>query len=196
MPSGWFGATIVSKIMNRVNKAIINSTIEVLQIEPGLQILEIGFGGGTALSQIAARLQTGAVCGVDISPDLVHKAERKFRKEIAEGRVRILSGDVSQLPFSNHAFDRVFTINTIYFWPDPRQGMSEILRVLRNEGRAIVSLRSKETMQNYAVTKYDFQLYLPEDAAALMRRAGFRNVHVDLRREGTLTNEILVLGTK
>jgi hypothetical protein len=27
MPSGWFGATVVSEIMNRVNKSIINSTI-------------------------------------------------------------------------------------------------------------------------------------------------------------------------
>ena len=110
--------------------------------------------------------------------------------------MRVLSGGVSQLPFSDRAFDRVFTINTIYFWPDPLQGMSEILRVLRNEGRAIVSLRSKETMQNYAVTKYDFYLYLPEDASALMRRAGFRNVHVELRHQGTLTNEILVIGTR
>jgi SAM-dependent methyltransferase len=67
MPSGWFGAAVVSEIMNRVNKSIINSTIELLQIEPHQQVLEIGFGGGAALSQIAARLQTGAICGVDIS---------------------------------------------------------------------------------------------------------------------------------
>jgi ubiquinone/menaquinone biosynthesis C-methylase UbiE len=196
MPSGWFGVTIVSRIMNRVNKSLINSTIELLQIEPHLRVLEIGFGGGTALSQIAARLRTGAVCGVDISPDLVHKAERRFRKEIAEGRVRVMSGGISQLPFSDNVFDRVFTINTIYFWPDPLQGMREICRVLRDEGRAIVSLRSKETMQNYAVTNYDFHLYLPEDAATLMREAGFRNVQVELRHEGTLTNEVLVIGTK
>jgi ubiquinone/menaquinone biosynthesis C-methylase UbiE len=196
MPSGWFGATVVSRIMNRVNRSIINSTIELLQIEPHQELLEIGFGGGTALSQIAARLRTGAVYGVDISPDLVHKAERKFRKEIAEGRVRVLSGGMSQLPFSESTFDRVFAINTIYFWPDPLQGMCEIRRVLRHEGRAIVSMRSKENMQNYSVTKYDFHLYLPDDAAALMREAGFRNVQVVLRREGTLTNEVLVIGTK
>ena len=196
MPSGWFGTAVVSEIMNRVNKGIISSTIELLQIEPHQQILEIGFGGGTALSQIAARLQTGTVCGVDISPDLVLKAERKFRKEILAGRVRVLSGGVSQLPFSDRAFDRVFTINTIYFWPDPLQGMREILRVLQTGGRAIVALRSKETMQNYAVTKYDFHLYLPDEAAALMRSAGFRDVQVELRHEGTLTNEILVIGTR
>ena len=73
--------------------------------------------------------------------------------------------------------------------------MREIRRVLRDGGRAIVALRSKETMQNYAVTKYDFHLYLPEEAAALMREAGFRDVQVELRREGTLTNEVLVIGT-
>ena len=72
MPSGWLGAAVVSEIMNRVNKGIINSTIELLQIEPHQEVLAIGFGGGTALSQIAARLQTGAVWGVDISLDLVH----------------------------------------------------------------------------------------------------------------------------
>src|ERR1700694_2620831 len=99
MPSGWFGAAVVSEVMNRVNKSIINSTIELLRIEPHHQVLEIGFGGGKALSQAGARLQTGMVCGVDISPDLVCKAERKFRREIAAGRVRVLPGGVSQLPF-------------------------------------------------------------------------------------------------
>jgi hypothetical protein len=36
MPSGWFEAAVVSEIMNPVNKGIINSTVELLQIEPHL----------------------------------------------------------------------------------------------------------------------------------------------------------------
>lgn len=90
----------------------------------------------------------------------------------------------------------MFTINTIYFWPNTLQGFGEIRRVLKNDGLAIVSLRSKETMQNYAVTKYDFRLFLPDEAADLMRQAGFRDVLLEQRHQGKVFNEVLVVGVR
>ena len=195
-PSGWFGSLVVSRLMNRANRKIIDSTLELLQLNPQAQVLEIGFGGGVAISLLLKRPNSGMVSGVDISPDLIRQAQRRFRREIAEGRVRIEFGDISQLPFPDASFDRVFTINTIYFWPDTLQGFGEIRRVLKNDGMAVVSLRSKETMQNYAVTKYDFRLFLPDEAAELMRKAGFRDVRVEQRHPGKLFNEVLVTGVR
>lgn len=195
-PSGWFGSLVVSRLMNRANRKIIDSTLELLQVSPQNQVLEIGFGGGAAISLLTKRLSTGVVSGVDISADLVRQAERRFQREIAEGRVRVQLGDISHLPFANGIFDRVFTINTIYFWPNTLQGFAEIRRVLKNDGLAIVSLRSKETMQDYAVTKYDFRLFLPDEAADLMRQAGFRDVRVEQRHQGKMFNEVLVVGVR
>lgn len=195
-PSGLFGSLVVSRLMNRANRKIIDSTLELLQVSPQNQVLEIGFGGGAAISLLTKQLSTGVVSGVDISADLVRQAERRFHGEIAEGRVRVQLGDISHLPFADAVFDRVFTINTIYFWSNTLQGFGEIRRVLKNDGLAIVSLRSKETMQNYAVTKYDFRLFLPDEAADLMRQAGFRDVRVEQRHQGKMFNEVLVVGVR
>jgi ubiquinone/menaquinone biosynthesis C-methylase UbiE len=82
-------------------------------------------------------------------------------------------GDISHLPFHAAAFDRVFTINTIYLWPDTLQGLTEIRRVLKDGGLAAVSLRSKEKMQRHGVTDYDFHLFSKDEVADLMRKVGF-----------------------
>jgi len=112
MPSGWFGSLVVSRMMNSVNRAIIDSTVEFLNVAPHHHVLEIGFGGGSALARIAYMVTKGSVTGLDLSPDLVRKADKKFQREIAAGRVRLQLGNISHLPFPDATFDRVFTINT------------------------------------------------------------------------------------
>lgn len=194
-PTGWFGSLLVSRMMNRGNRKIIEGTLALLELRPQDHVLEIGFGGGSALLELSRRLRSGVVSGIDISPDMVRQAERRFRREIAEGRVRVQLGDISHLPFPAAAFDRVFTINTIYFWSDVLQGLREIRRVLKDGGRAAVSLRSKEKMQRYAVTKYDFQLFSKDEVADLMRQVGFRNVSVDYRDKDNWYDQVIVMGT-
>ncbi len=195
-PSGWFGSLVLSRIMNRVNRGVIDSTIDLLRVSPDHQVLEIGFGGGSALVQLAKRLTSGSVTGVDSSADMVLQAERKFRRDIAAGRVQVQAGDVSQLPFADSSFDRVFTINTIYFWPDALQGLSEIRRVLKPGGIAAVSLRSKQKMKKHRVTQYGFRLFSPEDVTALIRQAGFHDVMLEHRNQDHWYDDVIVLGTK
>jgi ubiquinone/menaquinone biosynthesis C-methylase UbiE len=125
---------------------------------------------------------------------MVRLAERKFHREIAEGRMCVQFGDVSHLPFPDAAFDRVFTINTIYFWSDVLQGLGEICRVLKNDCLAAISLRSKEKMQKAVFTNYGFQLFSPQEVAALMRQVGFRQIHIDHRDKGKLIDSVIVIG--
>jgi len=194
-PTGWFGSLVVSRMMNRGNRKIIESTLALLELRPQDHVLEIGFGGGSALLGLSRRLRNGVVSGIDISPDLVRQAERRFRREIAEGRLSVQLGNISHLPFPAAAFDRAFTVNTVYFWPDALQGLSEIRRVLKDGGLAAVSLRSKEKMQRYTMTKYDFQLFSKDEVADLMRQAGFRNISVDHRDEDNWYDQVIVVGT-
>ncbi len=195
-PHGWFGTLVVSRVMNRVNRKITEDTIALIDIEPEHDVLEIGFGGGVGLASVASRLKSGVVTGVDVSPDVLRKAERRFARQIEAGRVRVQSGDVCAMPFHDGAFDRVFTINTIYFWRDPAQGMSEIHRVLKQGGVAAVSLRSKEKMETHGVTKYGFTLFAAEDVAALMQRTGFQDVHVKHSDREHWYDQVIVIGRR
>jgi arsenite methyltransferase len=195
-PHGLFGALVLRRVMNRINRHLIDSTLALLELRPQHHVLEIGFGGASALSRLVKLLGKGMVSGVDISSDMVRQAERRFRREIAQGRVHVQLGDVSHLPFPDAAFDRVFTINTIYFWPDAMQGLGEICRVLKNDCLAAVSLRSKEKMERFAVTKYDFQLFSPHEVADLMHKAGFHDVRIDHHDESKLYDEVIVVGNR
>ncbi len=195
-PCGWFGSTIMHPILNRLNRAVIESSLSRIKIEPQHSVLEIGFGGGSALALVAKRLTTGTVTGVDLSPDMVRKAEYQFRREIADGRIRVQLGDIAALPFESESFDRVFTINTIYFWQDTLQCFLEIKRVLKPGGQALVALRSRENMQRVAFTQHGFRLFSPDEVQPYMAQAGFTHVRSTHARQGTRFDEILVSGCK
>lgn len=195
-PRGWFGSLVMGRFLNRVNERIVEETIALLKVEPEHQVLEVGFGGGSGLRRIARQATTGVIRGVDLSPEMIAHAKRRFRREIAAGRLQVQLGDVAHLPFPDAEFDRVFTINTIYFWPDVLQGLREICRVLKHDGRAAISIRSKEKMQKHAVTKHGFQLFSPEEVAELMGQSGFRRIHVDHRDRDKWYDQVIVVGLK
>jgi len=60
--------------------------------------------------------------------------------------------------------------------PRVRPGLGEILRVLRNDSLAAVSLRSRDKKQNHRVTQYDFRLFSAQDVSSLIEEGGFRDV--------------------
>lgn len=146
------------------------------------------------MALISRRLTTGVVCGVDFSPEMVREAERRFRREIANGRVRVQLGDIAALPFASATFDRVLTINTIYFWPDTVQGFGEMRRVLKPGGLAVIALRSRENMERVSFTQHGFRLFSPPEIPLLMQQAGFTNVELTHERQGTRFDEVLVSG--
>jgi ubiquinone/menaquinone biosynthesis C-methylase UbiE len=193
-PSGWFGSVILRHLLNRMNMAVVKSTLSRIELEPHHQILEIGFGGGAALALVSKRLTTGVITGVDFSPEMVREAERRFRHEIANGRLRVQLGDIAALPFASATFDRVFTINTIYFWPDTVQGFGEIRRVLKPGGLTVIALRSRENMERASFTQYGFRLFSPPEVPLFMQQAGFTNVKLTHERQGTRFDEVLVSG--
>jgi ubiquinone/menaquinone biosynthesis C-methylase UbiE len=132
---------------------------------------------------------------VDFSADMVRRAERRFRKEIAAGRMEVQLGDVSQLPYPDESFDRGLTVNTIYFWPDALKGLGEIRRVLKPQGRVAVAIRSKEKMSKYQFTTHGFRLFSTDELAGLMQMAGFRALRVEHRDQERTYDQVIVVGS-
>lgn len=193
-PTGWFGSVFLRRLLNRMNMAVVESTLSRMELEPHHLVLEIGFGGGAALALVSKHLTTGVVTGVDFSPEMVREAERHLRHEIANGRLRVQLGDIAALPFASATFDRVFTINTIYFWPNTLQGLGEIRRVLKPGGLAVIALRSRENMERVSFTQHGFRLFSPPEVPPIMQQAGFTNVKLAHERQGTRVDEVLVSG--
>ncbi|HEU5313924.1 MAG TPA: class I SAM-dependent methyltransferase, partial [Candidatus Udaeobacter sp.] len=102
--------------------------VEQLELQPADHVLEIGFGGGITLPALISRAPfLGAI---DRSPDVVKWAKKKFSGSIKAGRAEFRDGSVEAIPFDAAAFDKVCTVNTIYFWRSLDAGFAEIQRVL------------------------------------------------------------------
>lgn len=84
----------------------------------------------------------GARCvGVDISDVTAGKAQARGRSLASQ--VAVAVGDISELPFSDQAFDRIYTMGTLEHLPDPTLAVVEMARVLKPEGIAIVGVPNR-----------------------------------------------------
>jgi SAM-dependent methyltransferase len=88
---------------------------------------------------VLRRLTRGRVAGIDISEEMVFGARKRFAEEIATERLTVTQAAVEAIPFEDGSFDRAYTVNTIFFWPDVPAGLSEIHRVLRPGGLLVIA---------------------------------------------------------
>jgi ubiquinone/menaquinone biosynthesis C-methylase UbiE len=176
-PKGVIGK-LMGKLMNKVNAQMNETTIQLLGIDDDDYVLEIGFGNGKYIAEIIERVKGTHVMGLDFSDEMVKTATKINKNSIKEGRVQIEQGEVEKIPFSNGMFDKIFTVNTIYFWSDPILGLQEIKRVLKPGGRLAITFRSKEIMSQRTSDEYDFSLFTPEaeEVQSLLKDTGFTNI--------------------
>jgi SAM-dependent methyltransferase len=110
------------------------SVVELAAIGSGEEVLDIGCGTGNA-TLLAAR--SGAVTvGVDRSPRLIEVARARAA---AEGvGASFVVGDAQALPFADDEFDLALSVFGVIYVADSRRAASELLRILRPEGRALI----------------------------------------------------------
>jgi ubiquinone/menaquinone biosynthesis C-methylase UbiE len=108
----------------------------------GKRLLEVGCGTGTDLLQFA---RGGAeVTGVDLTPRSIEIARKRFEVYRADGRFAI--GDAESLSFPDESFDVVYSFGVLHHTPDTERAISEVRRVLRRGGKAIVMLYCRASL--------------------------------------------------
>jgi ubiquinone/menaquinone biosynthesis C-methylase UbiE len=148
-------------------------------------ILDLGCGGGRTVSKLAAIATQGKVYGVDHSHESVVVAGKTNREWIKMGRVEIREGSVSQLPFSEGAFDLVTAVETHFWWPKLPADMREVFRVTKPGGMLIIIAevyRGANTRMARICEKYAPQtgmtLLTVEEHRELLANAGYSDVQV------------------
>ena len=108
----------------------------------GKRLLEVGFGTGTDLLQF---VRGGArVTGVDLTPRSIEIARRRF--EVYGFTGEFLTGDCEDLSFPDASFDVVYSFGVLHHTPDTLRAVSEIHRVLKPGGKAIVMLYHRASL--------------------------------------------------
>ena len=179
-PRGFVGS-VCCLIMNTINKKMYRKTVELMQqsgIDPADKILDIGYGNGYFLQQ-ADRKCGAELYGIDISADMKTTAERRNRGAKEAGRLHLEIGDCCDLPYEDEMFAAAASINTVYFWEDTVQGLSEIRRVLKPGASFYNVVYTKEWLDALSYTEKGFQKFEPEELIELGKHAGFAEARVE-----------------
>jgi len=179
-PSGFLGRHVISRLLDRANNVRQEMTLEQLAPEPGDRVLEVGFGGGGLLDRVQRRVPEGFVAGVEISPAMLEHARRRFAHRIQSGRFELALGRTEDLPYPAARFDKVYTVNTIYFWSDPALALAELRRVLRPGGLLLITFAPRSVMRHHWVAGRGYRLHEAEEVQALLERARFTEVRLVL----------------
>lgn len=165
-------------------KKYINAGLDMLAVQEGERVLEIGFGTGRALVQIAQNTGTsGYVYGVDISEGMIQISRERIRDHGLSDWVSLVMDDASNLPFSSRSMDAVFISFTLELFhsPDIAQVLAECHRILKTQGRICIVSLAKDEPLNFFGRLYEwlherFPKALdcrPIPVQALLRQADF-----------------------
>jgi trans-aconitate methyltransferase len=176
-PSGPFGH-IVGWIMatRGSNRERSRWTVDLLHIDPEDRVLEIGCGPGIALEQVARRLLSGAVLGIDHSPVMVKQAARRNQGAIAVGRVLVRAGTIEDVRAADGPFTKIFSVNVIQFVPHQVAFFRLLYNKLAPGGIAATAYQPR--IKN--PTRAD-AIGMADQVAAAMKSAGFSKIHVEER---------------
>jgi ubiquinone/menaquinone biosynthesis C-methylase UbiE len=178
-PSGLLGL-YASRFMIKNNPDRIAWAIDMCNIQETDVVLEIGYGPGIGIAMAAALAKRGKIFGLDFSRDMLKKATRRNKALIAAGNVELKFGSLNPAPFPDNFFDRIFSVNVVYFWPRPEQELGEIARMLKPGGRAVFYFSDRLFMDTVPYTNTGvFRKYTAEEFLPVISRCPFSKVRYE-----------------
>ena len=105
-------------------------------------ILDVATGTGD-LAIAALKLNPSKITGIDISQKMLEIGKEKIFRKGLSGIIELMPGDSENIPFGDNSFDVAMVAFGVRNFSDPLKGLSEMKRVIREEGMIVVLEFSK-----------------------------------------------------
>jgi arsenite methyltransferase len=172
------GGRFVGFALNRGNRGFVNAAVQALGADNDAVVADVGFGGGVGLKLLLDSVgSSGRVHGVEVSDTMLAQAARRYRRDVAAGRLTLHDGSLTRLPFADGALTGVLTVNTIYFVPELQEAFTELARVIAPSGRVVVGVADPEAMAKLPFTSQGFRLRPIPEVIDTLHTAGFTVQH-------------------
>jgi ubiquinone/menaquinone biosynthesis C-methylase UbiE len=148
--------------------------VSLLDVRPTDRVLEIGFGPGIAVAELAGRATRGQVHGIDHSDVMVQQASRRNAAAIRANRVHLTHASVDRLPSFDEPFDAILAVNSMGFWPEPAERLRELRRLLRPGGRIALASQPRCPGATHHTTAR-----AANDIEDLLTGAGFTGIRIE-----------------
>jgi len=190
--------------MSKGNVHIIRDALKALNADTDDNILEIGMGNGSFVNEILEKSNHINYTGCDYSELMIQESKRLNEEWILKGQAKFILFDLSSLPFTNNLFNKILTINTIYFWDDEIKALNEIKRVMKPNGKLIIGFRPKHQTEKYPFTKFGFNQFSKTDVSNLVSENGFSVIDIfenqepdfDLKGEIIKMENVVIVASK
>ncbi len=161
-PLEWTGERIIPEAGRYMFRRHLMAYQFALQFCRGKTVLDAGCGEGYGSCLLAEA--GSAVTGIDISEEAVRHAGEKYVRENLLYRVM----DANAMVFPDNSFDVVVSFQVIEHLHDAGKFLEEIRRVLKKDGRAIISTPNKALREDYPLGQYHARDYRHDEFMDLL----------------------------
>lgn len=187
-PSGLFGRIVMPIVFDRGNAFLNGFVVALMAIQPDDRVLEIGCGTGKLIKIMAKKIDKGVIEGIDFSPTMVKIAQRRNKKSIAKGIVKIVEDNFDDVSYAKENFTKACSVNTLYFWSNPEGTVKKVFEVLEPGAQFVVAFEDISQLEQRKLSGDVFQLYTVSAVKKLLTNVGFlKGVRIETRKKRKLS---------
>lgn len=164
----------VANMMNATNIGMTKHAIEYINLDKDDDVLELGHGNCGHLSLLMKQAENLKYFGLEISELMQQEAMKSNQNYIKNNSAEFELYNGTKIPFDDESFDKIFTVNTLYFWQNPDLLLNEISRVLKPNGIFALTFADKSFMEKLPFTPFGFKLYSLKDVEELLQKNQFK----------------------
>lgn len=159
--------------------------VAIASLKKGQIVLDLGSGVGFDAFLAAGKVgRTGRVIGVDMTEEMVKKAKENAKKG-GFTNVEFRKGDIEDLPVNDNSIDVIISNCVINLTPDKEKVFKEAFRVLKQDGRLMISdivstkpLPKELKESGELLVSCVSGAILKEKYLKLLKKAGFKNIKI------------------
>lgn len=186
-PQGEDGVSI-GENMYKSNEKMIIESILALDLEEKNRVLELGHGSCTHLKHVMQQANDLRYFGMEISNTMLNEAKRINHEFTKKNHALFQLYNGQDISYVLNFFDRILTVNTIYFWEDPIKFLNEMYRVLKPNGIFVLAFVQKGFMEKLPfVTDKIFNLYNTPKLKKIIENTGFKLLNIEDKTEPAIS---------
>jgi SAM-dependent methyltransferase len=187
------GGIDVANMMNENNIGMTYHSINRLELYEGQKVLELGHGNGGHINYLLNQADRLQYTGLEMSELMMEEARKINQQWVERKQAAFFLYDGNQTSFNDNSFDKVFTVNTIYFWKNPVALLNEINRITAEGGWFNITFAQKAFMQTLPFVQFGFELYDTKKVEELVTKTAWKiaNTGSETETVKTKTGELV-----